>query len=536
MKRGQARYFLFLVIFVAVVVIFISINNSNSNKLTGHVIGDVCTETDNGVDYNSSGTLTHNGLNFSDFCQDQIILTEFYCNITNDTISSNYSCSIGCLNGKCNSQNICSDSDNGNYSIQGTTTGRNQSNPNQNISGTDYCINSSLLNEYSCGETYNDYLVNETHACTTGCADGTCNSSLSCVSSWKPVNTTCESNDRLTTWFNDSSSCETNSGKPPNETHHCDDDGNGLIGNFSTDSYSGFIPVVYVDGVLLNTSNVFSGTKKIKVNDGDSMLLEFQWDFSTPFDLDNVYIEKQPNSSKQGYLLIRNIDANKTVRVDKKNSSTNSVCVKNSDVSSQNSMTSSCSSTNEKLVPCPGSNSSYTCSLDGNIYTVSGITNSLIKEFTGGVIGSNCISNWACLDWSNCINNQQMRVCTDSSSCPGAISPLTTRSCTENRNANCIENWDCEFISECVNGKRNQTCIDQNNCGTIASRPPNSIACKKPGSFVWLFWTIVIILIIIILIVVALIIHFWMQNELLTDNRIKINQVKKNIAQRISRY
>ncbi|MFQ5531812.1 MAG: hypothetical protein ACE5ES_04315 [Candidatus Nanoarchaeia archaeon] len=537
LKRGQAGYFLVLAVLAVLIITLISLSNTSNTPITGLAIGDTCIDTDNGQDFNLTGIVSYTNIttgittNFTDFCINSTTLTEYYCNPTNDTISIENFCNLGCLNGACNTNNICLDSDSGqNSTIQGTTIGRNASNPNQNITGIDTCINSTSLTEYYCGSLGNDYLISNTITCTNNCATGACATS-NCTPSFNPINTTCQSNDRLTTYYNDTNSCNDNTNKPTNETHNCDFDGNGLIGNFNSFTSSGGNLEVYVDNSTGNSSSNFTGTRTIEFREGNITRIEFDWDFNNrPLDMDIIDIKRQGPNNNKGYILIENIDARKKVKVDKISSSSSSVCVEEAQVSSINSISSNCNGINERLVNCPGSNETISCSLESenNLFVIDGIDNSAILEFLPLSPGSGCTSDWNCTTFSACIGGSQIRVCMDNNLCgDNSTKPVETQSCGSG--TSCNPNWQCSDWNptECPQNTSSQTrtCTDRNNCGTIEGKPLEQRVCKSEGSdFTWLFWGVIIILTLSILVVGALIIRFWLKEKGTPIKRIKKNQ------------
>jgi hypothetical protein len=85
---------------------------------------------------------------------------------------------------------------------------------------------------------------------------------------------------------------------------------------------------------------------------------------------------------------------------------------------------------------------------------------------------STCTESWTCTSWSNCSNEIQTRTCTDSNSCNTTLSkPEESQSCT------CTENWECEDWGNCSGGTKTRTCTDVNSCGTEADLPSLSHSC-----------------------------------------------------------
>ncbi|MBD3210566.1 hypothetical protein GF318_04260 [Candidatus Micrarchaeota archaeon] len=132
-----------------------------------------CVETDSGKDFYSAGTTTYLGSNYSDVCQGNFDLLEYFCE--NDEISEEiHHCSTGenCVQGACVPQEkTCSDPDSGNPSAAGTTT--------QYMGGAvvsqsaDYCIDGESRVEYYCES---NMVKNSTEICPADsfCLNGAC--------------------------------------------------------------------------------------------------------------------------------------------------------------------------------------------------------------------------------------------------------------------------------------------------------------------------------------------------------------------------
>ena len=91
-----------------------------------------------------------------------------------------------------------------------------------------------------------------------------------------------------------------------------------------------------------------------------------------------------------------------------------------------------------------------------------------------------CIENWYCNEWSECINGIQTRNCIDNNDCGTTNDkPTETQACEE-----CTENWQCTAWSSCINGTQTRTCIDDNNCGTTNNIPALTQTCEVNAGFV----------------------------------------------------
>lgn len=200
MKKGVLLIIEVALLFLALIFV-LTVLFGNDQKSTGLAIMDTCVEDDGGIDFTVKGTVTWNSdSNLTDYCEENLYyLTEYFCNSTNDVLMINYSCFLGCNDGACNTNNVCTETDGGeNYGVNGTTTGRNITNPNLNASATDYCINNNSIMEYFCGGAQNDYLTNKSLNCPLGCINGTCEIASACLSNWSCANwSVCSNNTKI---------------------------------------------------------------------------------------------------------------------------------------------------------------------------------------------------------------------------------------------------------------------------------------------------------------------------------------------------
>ncbi len=144
--------FLFLLILISLSV-FVSAQN--------------CTDSDNGIDYYTRGTIIWGNITGADLCEGET-LTEFFCDPDFDEpIDKQYNCPNGCLNGACVEETeTCSETDGGlDYFSRGVIT------VGDDVS-EDICTDSNFLKEYACSLTENDYYDN--YYCQNGCEDGVC--------------------------------------------------------------------------------------------------------------------------------------------------------------------------------------------------------------------------------------------------------------------------------------------------------------------------------------------------------------------------
>ncbi|MFH1501394.1 MAG: hypothetical protein ABIE22_05630 [archaeon] len=478
------------------------LNDTGDDDLGLLVIGDTCIEDDSGDNNATAGTVTWNSTDFDDVCNNSYLLTEYYCDSQNNSIAKEYTCLKGCSNGACNTNSICLDGDGGkNYTQKTTTSGRNESNPNQEISGEDFCSSNNLV-EYYCE---NDFLKSESHPCVS-CTEGICTESSSCTPSWTTRNTTCNSDERYTVYYTDSNSC--NETPQANTTGKCDFDSNGVIGNFDSFETTRISLEVYINGSLGNSSKIFSGKQKIEFRESNTVRVEFNWDFSSTLDIDSIFIEKQSSAAEKGYLLIDNLDINKTVRVDKLKTNSNSVCIKDSGVNSSSEISANCTASDETKLNCPGSSGRYNCVVEGSFFKVSGVSHSLVMEFGEGS-ALNCSEDWDCTSWGTCTNNQQARDCIDLNSCSVNNMRIETQACIS-----CTPSWDCDAWEpeRCPKDKiQTRTCTDANACSSDTTRTETQ-DCEYKGK-AGLITLIVIIALLALIIIFSILYLLKKQKE-----------------------
>jgi len=127
-----------------------------------------------------------------------------------------------------------------------------------------------------------------------------------------------------------------------------------------------------------------------------------------------------------------------------------------------------------------------------------------------------CTESWVYTAWSGCINGVDQRTCYDQRTCGTTrAKPATcvwdgTRYVQSNscQTGQCTENWQCQW--NCLNtGYEIKVCTDANNCGTENYKPAEESRKCGSGSFFskWYFWVALgIILIAVILLIVFLVI------------------------------
>jgi len=334
------------------------------------------------------------------------------------------------------------------------------------------------------------------------------NNALVCTSNFTAINTSCRAGDTREVWYNDSNNCGSTLNIPANVSYKCDYDNNGFIGNLSSLIQTRTNLGIYIDSSLGNLSKVYNLTKKIEFKESNSTIIEFNYNFSLsgPLDFSKIEITKQPNSSSYGYLVIKGIEFNKTIKIDKLNDESDSVCIRNSQSAQLSSFSNNCDSSSEVLLECPGNYSQYRCTVSNNQFVISGLTSSAVKEMIFTEDEEECESDWECEEWGECDDETKARICIDLNECEN--DRVEESSCSVG-NTQCIPDWKCQEWGpvECPEtGKQTRVCTDIKNCNTLINKPSESKSCKY-GFSGFIFWILLIILISLILIAILLIVY-----------------------------
>lgn len=87
----------------------------------------------------------------------------------------------------------------------------------------------------------------------------------------------------------------------------------------------------------------------------------------------------------------------------------------------------------------------------------------------------NCVESWECSAWSECINEEQIRNCTETNQCETELNkPSELQSCEEE----CESVWMCFEWEECINGFQERECVKINECD-IGDAPITSQTCEN---------------------------------------------------------
>ena len=218
-----------------------------------------------------------------------------------------------------------------------------------------------------------------------------------------------------------------------------------LIGDEDSVNTSTMVLTIFLDNSR-NLSKLFNGSRKVRLMDGNFTIAEFDFNFSRhKLNLKNFTINKQKGNAI-GSLIVRGLalpeGKTKTLYLDKTNPSLNGVCIKEDEVLSISEISGDCDSSNEFKVECDGTlQQSYTCMYNStlNKYKIQGLRHSGIMQFaytkplsessstsaSGGGASTNagggraleCISDWQCSEWLQCINGFKNRKCSDANQC-----------------------------------------------------------------------------------------------------------------------
>lgn len=244
---------------------------------------------------------------------------------------------------------------------------------------------SSLVNQNA---VRNDFIIDKTKAYRLFCNANfawkpSCNYTeiSACQQNLSFAYTLCMQGDIKTKYYFESG---TNCGGtlPANVTERCDFDNNNILGVQNDISSNRNIRLL-IDYENANYSRNYNGTKFVEFSDGNVSRIEFEFNFSNAnkLNLANVEITLQSSGDRLGFIAVKGLELLKTIRLNKLNASSNSVCIKDSS-DAASSFSSRCNSANEKLIRCNATEiSGYSCEQDNGYYVVSGLMRSAVKEY-----------------------------------------------------------------------------------------------------------------------------------------------------------
>jgi hypothetical protein len=227
-----------------------------------------------------------------------------------------------------------------------------------------------------------------------------------------------------------------------------------LIGTLSDINSSGFTALdIKINDTSINvsTENII-GLLPVNITDNGTTFVKFDHNFSiTPLNLSKTIFAKTSKTLLVNLGGLLEDGETKTLYFE--DNGFNFLCVKDAEIASISAVSPSCTGTNEtSFTSCltsavPITHGSITCTKNGTTLEVAGLRNSAITADTttsssssggGGSSTSdrnrnqdNCLENWVCGDWGECIDGTQTRDCVDERSCPTEFyKPSTGQSCT----------------------------------------------------------------------------------------------------------
>lgn len=341
-----------------------------------------------------------------------------------------------------------------------------------------------------------------------------------CTPQWIAVNASCNATtETYLVHYYDNRSCGITTGMPANQTLDCDANGNGLIGVVG-DVYDSNVNVdVYINGSRVNSTGVnYTGTKSVEIKEGSVVRVSFTHDFSDePLKLRGIEVMVQPSSPDEGYIVVNGIEERKTVRINRIDNTTG-LCVKDGFIDSINDISSDCGENDEDYLDCPGSVGSYSCSISGRYYVLSGLRHSAAIEMdeedtvysgnNGGPSGGACAPRWSCVTWGACINGVRTMNCVDLRNC-GTTSgrPNITEACAVSAGG-CTPSWNCKWApEECPESELQiYECTDANNCGNVTGRPSSTRTCNYEPPKTWAVIAVILVSLALVVLVVVLLV------------------------------
>ena len=221
---------------------------------------------------------------------------------------------------------------------------------------------------------------------------------IKCIPQWKCASyNSCQPNDkkRCSSYY-DVNDChqKTNndtysiSEEDSNLFNQCDYDNNNMIGNLS-DVNTTLTNLSIVIGNSTNLSKMFNLTERISFKEENSIVLEFDYNFSKQsLNLLNITIEKQNSTETKGFIRITGLDLTsqnktKTVYMNRIDANANRICIVDSEILAINEISNGCNGADEVSLICDGvKRGNYTCTLNNSKYKIEGLRHSAAIEYT----------------------------------------------------------------------------------------------------------------------------------------------------------
>lgn len=115
-----------------------------------------------------------------------------------------------------------------------------------------------------------------------------------------------------------------------------------------------------------------------------------------------------------------------------------------------------------------------------------------------------CYSNASCYPGLYCVDNK----CKSITTAPIEEELPTEEEVPEEEVLECIPNWQCADWSECIEETQTRICTDLNACGTLVNKPAESQSCEIPA-FDYAPYIIGVIIIIIVVVMVGYFIRWY---------------------------
>jgi len=201
----------------------------------------------------------------------------------------------------------------------------------------------------------------------------------------------------------------------------------GMINGFSNLSTN-------FSGLLADVHSGQNGTAQLNIstNGSNGVIVSMTYNFSnfSKLILPNVTIDAEKSTDTFGKIVVRNLPpspgTNKTVWVNKLNTTHRWVCVADYEPGLNTTLTPTCGMPNETLVDCTNGsiNGNLRCIEEGGRLKVSGLSYSIVQAM--------CRENWTISAWSNCqIGGTQTRTATDNNGCGTIVNrAVLSQGCT----------------------------------------------------------------------------------------------------------
>ncbi|MBM3247636.1 hypothetical protein FJZ17_03815 [Candidatus Pacearchaeota archaeon] len=144
---------------------------------------------------------------------------------------------------------------------------------------------------------------------------------------------------------------------------------------------------------------------------------------------------------------------------------------------------------------------------------------------------SSCIPLWTCSNWTECIDNSQIRECFDQNICnSGSGKPNEVQTCSISSEIVCIPDWDCsDFTPEVCpeSGERTRECLDKNNCNIKSNKPEEKEECLFEEKS---YFLLVIVLVVVFLLAGILFYYFkYFRNKNTEENKSENKPFQQNL-------